>query len=219
MKRIVLIAVLLMASRMAFAQNDRITGRLVDEGGQPVAFANVVLKSLASDSLLRGTTTGEDGAFSIECGAETYSLVASYVGYERLIVRCEAGDLGILTMNASQLEAVTVTASRTAEAVDRYVVLPKKEEAEAAALEAAKAKGGAEYNYDTLAPYALRFKTLPKFSLCDEKTGRAVFTGEAKFVHNGFDDDYRGNMSAENVYTLDFTSFTKPSSENGTSGR
>lgn len=132
MKRIVLIAVLLMASRMAFAQNDRITGRLVDEGGQPVAFANVVLKSLASDSLLRGTTTGEDGAFSIECGAETYSLVASYVGYERLIVRCEAGDLGILTMNASQLEAVTVTASRTAEAVDRYVVLPKKEEAEAA---------------------------------------------------------------------------------------
>ena len=85
-----------------------------------------------------------------------------------------------------------------------------KEEAEAAALEAAKVQGGAAYNYDTLAPYALRFKTLPKFSLCDEKTGKAVFTGEAKFVHNGFDDDYRGNMSAENVYTLDFTSFTKP---------
>lgn len=120
------------ASYMALAQGGQITGRLADESGQPVAFANVVLKSLATDSIIRGTTTGEEGAFSIACGAETYSLVASNVGYERLIVRCEAGDLGTLTMNAQQLETVTVTASRTTETVDRYVVLPKKEEAEAA---------------------------------------------------------------------------------------
>ena len=85
-----------------------------------------------------------------------------------------------------------------------------KEEAEAAALEAAKAAGGALYNYDTLAPYALRFRDVPTFAVCDERTGRAVFTAKAEFVHNGFDDDAHGNMSAENVYTLDFSSFTKP---------
>ena len=113
------------------AQN--ITGRLADDSGQPIAFANVVLKTVTGDSLIRGTVTGEDGAFTIECGDGTYNLVASYVGYERLSVRCGAGDtLGVLTMYAKQLESVTVTASRTTESVDRFVVLPKQEEVQAA---------------------------------------------------------------------------------------
>lgn len=85
-----------------------------------------------------------------------------------------------------------------------------KEEAEAAALAAAKESGGNDYDYDGLAPYAIRFRKEPAFVLCDEKTGTAVFEGTAKFVHNGFADDYRGNMSAENVYELDFSAFTKP---------
>ena len=87
-----------------------------------------------------------------------------------------------------------------------------KAAADAAALEAAKAAGGSAYSYDTLAPYALRLREVPAFSLCDEKTGKAVFTGKAEFTHNGFDDEdeLRGNPSAENVYTLDFSSFSRP---------
>ncbi len=111
----------------------QITGRLSDENGQPIVFANVVLKTIANDSLVKGTTTGEDGAFSLACQEGTYNLVASYVGYERLAVRCSAGDdLGTLTMNAKLLETVTVTASRTTESVDRFVVMPKQEEVQAA---------------------------------------------------------------------------------------
>ena len=132
MKKISLVFVFCISSYILFAQNT-ITGRLADDSGEPIAFANVVLKTITTDSLITGTTTGEDGSFSLACQEGIYNLVASYVGYERLAVRCSAGDdLGILTMEAKQMEAVTITASRTTEAVDRYVVLPKPEEVEAA---------------------------------------------------------------------------------------
>ncbi len=128
MKRILFTLALALMGANSFAQT--ITGRLVDDSGQPVAYANVAL--YADTVLQTGTTTGEDGAFNIPCGDGTYRLVASCVGYERLSVRCQAGDLGTLTMSALQLQEVEVTASRTTEKVDRFVVLPKQEEVEAA---------------------------------------------------------------------------------------
>ena len=131
-KSILLLYALVIANIASIAQSSQISGRLIDEDGQPIAFANVVLKVIDSDSLINGTTSDEEGSFSIECGSATYNLVASCVGYERLMVRCEAGDLGTITMNAKQLATVNVTASRITEEIDRFVVLPKKEEAEAA---------------------------------------------------------------------------------------
>ena len=128
MKRILFTLALTLMGVNASAQT--ITGRLVDDGGQPIVFANVAL--YADTVLQTGTTTGEDGTFSIECGNGTYNLVASYVGYERLSVRCQAGDLGTLTMSALQLSEVEITASCTTESVDRFVVLPKQEEVQAA---------------------------------------------------------------------------------------
>lgn len=132
MKKLFALIGFLLTGLIVFAQSGSITGRLVDDEGNPIAFANVVLKNIQSDKQLKGTTTDSLGAFSIECGSETYNLVASCVGYERLNVRCEAGDLGMLAMNRLQLKEVVVTAERITEKVDRYVVLPKKEEAEAA---------------------------------------------------------------------------------------
>ena len=133
MKRTTLLFSMLLTAAWLFGQTNHITGRLTDDGGQPIAFATVVLKNIVTDSLVTGTSTGEDGAFSLVCDKGTYNLVASFVGYERLCVRCQAGDnLGTITMNAKQLESVTITASRTIENVDRFVVLPKPEEVESA---------------------------------------------------------------------------------------
>ena len=114
------------------AQTGQVSGRLVDDNRQPVAFANVVLKHIVRDSILAGTTSDENGAFTIPANEGTYNLVASSAGYKRVSVRCGLGDLGDLTMSAKQLDAVTITANRTTEEVDRFVVLPKKEEVEAA---------------------------------------------------------------------------------------
>lgn len=130
MKQTTILIAMLLTAVSAFGQNNLIIGRLADDAGQPIAFANV---ALYADTVLRGGTTSDsNGVFSITCGNGTYSLVASYVGYERLNIRCEAGDLGVLTMCRLQLKEVEVTASRTTESVDRFVVLPKQEEVQAA---------------------------------------------------------------------------------------
>lgn len=128
MKRILITLALAFMGLSLSAQT--ITGHLVDDSGQPVAFASVAL--YADTVLLTGTSTGEDGAFAIPCGEGTYRLVASFVGYEKLIVCSQAGDLGTLTMNALQLREVEITADRITEEVDRFVVLPRQEEVEAA---------------------------------------------------------------------------------------
>ena len=133
MKRltILLLSVLGIASTL-HAQTGQVSGRLVDDNRNPVAFANVVLHPQEGDSILAGTTSDENGQFSIAITPGNYRLVASSAGYERVEVRCSEGDLGELTMNAKQLQEVKVTASRTTEEIDRFVVLPKKEEVEAA---------------------------------------------------------------------------------------
>ena len=129
MKRFFLLLFLLTAAiASAQSQKQQITGRVQDADGNPVPFAHVVLHNTDSDSVLAGTTTADDGSFLLPCGEGTFRVEVSSVGFERLVVRCEAGDLGALTLNAKQLNAVSVTASRTTEQVDRYVVLPKPEE-------------------------------------------------------------------------------------------
>lgn len=62
----------------------------------------------------------------------------------------------------------------------------------------------------TIAPFALGFEKAPSFCLVDAKSGEEVFRGKAQFVHNGLENDGRGNHSAENVYYLDFNQFNKP---------
>ena len=129
MKHLVLLLFLLTAAfASAQSQKLQIVGRVLDADGNPVPFAHVVLHNADGDSVLAGTTTEDDGSFLLPCGQGTYRVEVSSVGFERLVVRCEAGDLGPLTLNAKQLNAVSVTASRTTEQVDRYVVLPKPEE-------------------------------------------------------------------------------------------
>ena len=126
---------LLMAAVTLYAQTGTVTGRLIDDGSEPVAFANVAL--YADTVLIAGTVSDTNGVFAISVPAGSrrpivYYLVASYVGYERLTVRCSEGDLGVLTMNPLQLNEVAITENRITESVDRYVVLPKPEEVQAA---------------------------------------------------------------------------------------
>lgn len=55
---------------------------------------------------------------------------------------------------------------------------------------------------------SLNFAAPPAFELVDAKSGRTVFSGTAKFTHGERDPEGRGNMSASNVWELDFTDFT-----------
>ena len=89
--------------------------------------------------------------------------------------------------------------------------LAAEAEAEKAAEEAkAGAANAPRGEYDSLAPYALRFREIPSFALLDAATGNKAFEGRLAFVHNGLEMDGKNNYSGENVYIADFTAFKTP---------
>lgn len=107
------------------AQEPAVSGRLLDEAGAPVEFANIAVKAV-DGSALTGGISNENGEFSLETGEGRFVLEASSVGYRTLTISCSAGDLGDLTMpkDVEQLEAVTVQAQRTVQKAGQFLVVP-----------------------------------------------------------------------------------------------
>ena len=62
----------------------RFKGRLIDEAGQPMEYANVVLLSVADSSFLAGGVTNASGVFVIPYDADRVIARFSYVGYKTL---------------------------------------------------------------------------------------------------------------------------------------
>ena len=87
-------------------------GKLVDENGRPLAYANVVVLSLPDSAFVTGTVSNEDGAFRLDCPEGANLLRVSSVGYVSLYKRCGEGDVGTLRMrpDARMLDEVTVKA-------------------------------------------------------------------------------------------------------------
>lgn len=68
-------------SYTAFSQQ-QISGRIQDENGNAIPYANVLLMTVADSSLVKGTVTDTTGAFAIEKVANgNYLLSAQMVGY------------------------------------------------------------------------------------------------------------------------------------------
>ena len=97
-----------------------ITGTLLDEAGNPAAFANVLLLQAADSSLTKGSITGENGQFTFEqIKAGRYLVSASSVGYDPVF--SEAFDFNGKTLELPEmafgqagveLDAVTVEATK-----------------------------------------------------------------------------------------------------------
>ena len=134
MEKKTLLMVLIVFTTIMCAKAQSLYGRLADENGDPVAFANMTLKLASNDSLVAGLTSNENGEFSIDVQDGRYILTASAIGYERLIVRCGATALGTLLMSKTieQLDEVVVEGSRVTEEAGHFVVLPDPKETEVA---------------------------------------------------------------------------------------
>lgn len=83
---------LFLCSPFVFSQNFTISGTLINESDEPIAYANILLfKSTVEDLNISsgfdkpiGTTTDENGYFEFEdMGKWGYALEASFIGYER----------------------------------------------------------------------------------------------------------------------------------------
>jgi hypothetical protein len=106
----------------SFAQNTSITGILVEDSGDPIMFANILLYNTQDSALVKVETSDATGKFAFqEIKKGDYYLVSSYVGYEDLRINdvntSEKSkiDLGQQTLNVSsvQLEAAVVVAQRS----------------------------------------------------------------------------------------------------------
>ncbi|MGY6520325.1 MAG: outer membrane beta-barrel protein [Mongoliitalea sp.] len=108
-------------SNLAATELSTISGKVVDEKGQGVPFANVALVEFATGNLLTGDVTQEDGSFEIESiHAGKMLLVISSIGYETF--KTEAFDLVAgsnkvfdtirIAEEMGNLQEVTVKASR-----------------------------------------------------------------------------------------------------------
>ncbi|MBR5716648.1 MAG: TonB-dependent receptor [Bacteroidales bacterium] len=74
---ITLLVAFVVSSTLVFAQTKTVTGTVVDEMGEPVIGANVVVVGTTN-----GATTDMDGNFSIQNVANNATLRVSYIGYK-----------------------------------------------------------------------------------------------------------------------------------------
>lgn len=88
-----------------WAQSRTITGRVTDASGNPVANASVVVKGTNT-----GTTTNEDGTYSINIPATAKSLVISGVGFSEFEQRIGDGNTinAVLKASDTDLQEVVV---------------------------------------------------------------------------------------------------------------
>ena len=98
-------------------------GHLVDEGGQPLSYANVSLLNPADSALIGGGVTNENGDFVIPTEAYRVVVKCSFVGYKTAWRNCEVGDLGTIQLLPAQytIKGVTVEGTHIMNYVDKSV--------------------------------------------------------------------------------------------------
>ena len=82
---------LLLGAVWTHAQN--LTGKVIDEKNDPLAYVNVVLQT-ADSVFLAGTTTGLDGKFELSLHEKAILVNLSFVGYTSVVKEVINGDLG-----------------------------------------------------------------------------------------------------------------------------
>ena len=114
MRKLLLTLTSLTISLLTMAQSASITGTVTDANQQPLIGATVYLENTD-----RGTTTDEEGAFSVsELEPGAYPVVITYIGYEtfREVVNVKSGEsvsMEISLLESSvALQGITVSAQR-----------------------------------------------------------------------------------------------------------
>lgn len=113
--RLMLSICLGLVSLLAFAQNRTVTGTVTDEKGAPVSGVSVTIKGARG-----GTSSGNDGAYSISVPASANTLIFSSVGYGRKEVAIGSDNMANASLTATneQLTDVVVVGYGTARKKD-----------------------------------------------------------------------------------------------------
>ena len=100
-----------------------LTGTIIDEQGQPVAYANVAILNPVDSTLLGGGVSNESGYFVVPTEAHRVILKCSFVGYRTYYRSCEVGNVGTIQMKPAEytINGVTVEGTRIMNYVDKSV--------------------------------------------------------------------------------------------------
>jgi hypothetical protein len=92
----------------------RYKGTIVDEQGQPVAYANIALLSPRDSTLIAGGVSNESGYFVIPCEQKSVLARISYIGYKTSYVRLDSRNVGKIRLKLETilLNGVKVTGER-----------------------------------------------------------------------------------------------------------
>ena len=91
-----------------------LTGIIIDEQGQPVAYANIALLNPADSTLLSGGVSNESGYFAIPYEQDETLIRISYVGYRTIYRLCDKDNVGTIRMHPDsyKLNGVEVKGQR-----------------------------------------------------------------------------------------------------------
>ena len=102
-------SVLLLAAVSAQAKGDW-KGKVVDEKGEPVAYANVAVLSKADSSVVCGVVTVEDGTFNIVTKENDGIMMVAMLGYKTVYMAPVDGAVITLSDDTAMLEGATIQA-------------------------------------------------------------------------------------------------------------
>ena len=111
MKKFVLFAMMLFAAVAVSAKEKRDwKGKVVDEKGEPVAYANVAVLSRADSTMVCGAVTEEDGTFNIVTTETDGIMMVAMLGYQTVYFTPVDGMVITLHDDAAMLAAASVQA-------------------------------------------------------------------------------------------------------------
>lgn len=107
-----LLLVLACQNILAGLSAQTLSGKLVDDMNAPLAYANVVLLALPDSTFVTGTTSGENGTFSLNTTTGSGIVRISSIGYTTVYRPASPADMGViqLTSDAQLLNEVVVKA-------------------------------------------------------------------------------------------------------------
>ncbi len=109
MKKLFVLTLMMLAAFTASAKQDW-KGKVVDEKGEPVAYANVAVLSKADSTVVCGAVTEEDGTFTIITQENDGIMMVAMIGYETVYVKPVNGMVVTLKDDVTLLQSASVEA-------------------------------------------------------------------------------------------------------------
>ena len=90
-------------------ETQKVIGRVIDEQGRPVEFANVALLLPADSSFINGGVTNQNGDFVIPCRPGRMLIRVSFVGYQTHYQPCTVGEVGNIRLRRDAIVLKNIT--------------------------------------------------------------------------------------------------------------